>query len=518
MLRRISAVLCSVVLLSAGWLGFGGLTLLAAFVPLLAMADRYDASARSWRRMFGWALLVFVLWNVVTIWWIWNATWVGPIAATLASTFLNMLAFMLFFTASKRLPRTASYVILAAAWIMTEYWYTVGEFSFPWLILGNGFCEIPWAVQWYEFTGVFGGSLWVLASNILIYEAWRQRKKSLIAAAVLVVTLPLAASLARYLTYEPSEQTVRVTVVQPNVDCYDKFSGDTELQERNLLELIAEAPSDADFIAMPETALSRYLDEARIDRAPIVDSIASLLRAKGSQATVITGADTYVRYPYGPQTRTARRDHAGYYDLFNSALAITPDGSTDLYHKSRLVIGAEKTPLPKLFEWLSFLVIDLGGTVGQIGVGTEAEVFGSGVKVGPSICYEALYGDFWGGFVRKGARAMLVISNDGWWGDTPGYKRLFAFCRLRAVEHRRSIARSANTGISGFISERGDDGERLGWDRRGILTADITLNDSTTFYTRHGDWLGRAAQAVALLGILYLFAATVKRRMRNAKQ
>ena len=101
MFRKLTAAILSVILLSPGWLGATGLTLPFALVPLLWISSSYDASRRSWRRMFGWAALTFALWNVATVWWIWNATPVGPVAATLASTFFNMIAFMLFHTVSK---------------------------------------------------------------------------------------------------------------------------------------------------------------------------------------------------------------------------------------------------------------------------------------------------------------------------------------------------------------------------------------------------------------------------------
>lgn len=139
MFRKLTAAILSVILLSPGWLGATGLTLPFALVPLLWISSSYDASRRSWRRMFGWAALTFALWNVATVWWIWNATPVGPVAATLASTFFNMIAFMLFHTVSKKGPKALAYTLLVAGWIATEYWYTVGEFSWPWLILGNGF-------------------------------------------------------------------------------------------------------------------------------------------------------------------------------------------------------------------------------------------------------------------------------------------------------------------------------------------------------------------------------------------
>ena len=127
--RKFAAVLCSTLLLSPGWLGGTGFTLLFGLVPLLWISDSYDASRRSWWKVFGWALLTFVLWNVSTIWWIWLATPVGPFAATIASSFLNMVAFMLFHTVSKKGPKALAYTLLVSGWIATEYWYTPGDFS-----------------------------------------------------------------------------------------------------------------------------------------------------------------------------------------------------------------------------------------------------------------------------------------------------------------------------------------------------------------------------------------------------
>ena len=256
--RKFAAVLCSTLLLSPGWLGGTGFTLLFGLVPLLWISDSYDASRRSWWKVFGWALLTFVLWNVSTIWWIWLATPVGPFAATIASSFLNMVAFMLFHTVSKKGPKALAYTLLVSGWIATEYWYTTGDFSWPWLLLGNGFSHEVWAVQWYEYTGIFGGTLWVLLSNILLYEAWRRRRDAKAWTwAGAVVLLPILVSLGIFWSYEaPDEGSVTVSVVQPNIDCYDKFAAGTEqMQERLLLSMIEEAPAGSDFIVLPETAV-----------------------------------------------------------------------------------------------------------------------------------------------------------------------------------------------------------------------------------------------------------------------
>ena len=107
---------------------------------------------------------------------------------------------------------------------------------------------------------------------------------------------------------------------------------------------------------------------------------------------------------------------------------------------------------------------------------------------------------------------MFVITNDGWWGDTPGYRNHFAYARLRAIETRRSVVRSANTGISGFISPRGDVSQTLGWDVRGTLTSDVPLNDTITYYVRYGDQIARLCVYVFLLGLLYFMAYRVRKK------
>lgn len=523
MFRRLVAVILSVVLLSPGWLGLTGLSLPFALIPLLWISASYDALRRSWWHVFGWAALTFALWNISTVWWIWNATPIGPIAATLASTTLNMIAFMLFHTVSKKGPKALAYTLLVSGWIATEYWYTVGEFSWPWLILGNGFSHDVWIVQWYEFTGVFGGSLWVLVCNILFFEALRNRRNigKWVTAGCLLL-LPPAVSLGIWWSWQqPDEGSARVSIIQPNVDNYNKFNGRAEWQERNIINLLDEVPADAQFILLPETTVPRHywepqLTEMRMEptASPFWRELSDTLRSSHPGALLIAGANTLRYYASGNQTRTARIDeyNGGYYDVFNTAVGIDSAGRTQIHHKAKLLIGVENTPT-LVFKIMRFLVIDLGGVVGQLGVGQPGTIFeNQGIKTSPAICYEGMYGNFYGDFVRHGAQFMAIISNDGWWGGTPGYKHLFTISRLRAIEHRRAIARSANTGMSGFISARGDISQTLGWEERGVISEAVPLNSRLTFYTRYGDYLGSIAQYLMGLCVLYYIAYRVKKK------
>lgn len=512
--RRLALCLLSVLLLAPGWLGFSGLSLLVGFLPLLWISASLDDSRRAWWQMFGWALLTFALWSAACDWWIGFATPIGPPAAIFFSSIWMMIPFMLYHTISKRAPKALAYVVLVAGWIACEHHYQSVDISWPWLLLGNGFSHDVRLVQWYEYTGIFGGTLWVWLSNLFLFEALRQRSARRWLAAVGVILLPMLLSLGILFTTENPEKTTRVAVLQPNVDCYDKFNTSDDWQEQNLLDLLAEVPLDADFILAPETALTRYMDEQYLALYPHLKPFSEALRKQAPEALLISGANTVRYYTAGSQTPTARFRGGRWYDHFNTALAIDTLGVRDLYHKGKLVIAVENTPR-WIFDLMDFLVVDLGGVVGQIGIGQERKLFEApnGVKGGPAICYEGIFGDFYGDFVRQGAEVMFLISNDGWWGDTPGYRHLFSFSRLRAVEHRRAIGRSANTGRSGFIDCRGEVvGESLDWEERGVICYDLPLNEEQTLYTRYGDYIARIAKLLTMLSLLYYVAYRVRRR------
>ena len=147
-----------------------------------------------------------------------------------------------------------------------------------------------------------------------------------------------------------------------------------------------------------------------------------------------------------------------YYDAFNAALLVDGNGQVRSYHKSKLVVGVEKLPFASLLGELDAVSIDLGGTTGSLGEQDERTVFHTAdprVAVAPMICYESVFGDHVAAHVRNGANFLAIMTNDGWWGTSPGYRQHLQYGRLRAVENRRDIARSANTGISCFIDQRG---------------------------------------------------------------
>lgn len=126
------------------------------------------------------------------------------------------------------------------------------------------------------------------------------------------------------------------------------------------------------------------------------------------------------------------------------------------------------------------------------------------IPVGCAVCYESVYGEYYTGYVKKGARAMTIITNDAWWGNTPGYRQHLSYASLRAIETRRAIARCANTGISAIISPTGEIIQPTPWWEPAVIEGSIPLRDDITFYVSHGDIVGRISTFIFILLLLAL--------------
>lgn len=521
--------LISGILFIPGWYEWGsGLTLFIAFVPLLLLMERNYALKKSTRRFVLLSGVAFLIWNIGDTWWIRNAlvdgepSYVGVSAAVLISTVFMSVA--IWFTYQIRIAygRFPAIVGLIVFWIAFEFSYTHGEISWPWLTLGNGFAYDIKLIQWYEYTGVLGGSLWVLIGNILIYLTFFNRngqftfawKNSI--ATVLWIVVPILCSSYIFNHYKETKNPVRVVVVQPNVDPYLKFNDISPIEQTQIQIDLAKSLTDStiDYIVCPETSImdNIWLD----DMASVRDfKMVRKFRKQYPRLRYITGIMCYQLYgPDEPHSNNANPYENGYYyDSYNSAIQIDSTDSIQIYHKSKLVIGVEKMPYPGLLKILKPITMKLGGTFRSHNTQKERMAFftpGDTLKVGVPICYESVYGEFVSEFVKKRANLVFVITNDGWWGDTPGYRQHNSLSSIRAIETRRSIARSANTGKSSFINQKGEVLKTLGWWQRGVMVETLNANSRLTFYVKYGDYIGRIAFFTAILMALSLLVKKLK--------
>ncbi len=592
-------VLVSALLLSIPFLFPNmGLVALVAFVPLLA-AEQIATQTKK-RFFFIHYYVCFLLWNLATTWWIYNATVPGMIAAVTLNALQMAIIFRLF-----RWMRTVTkgflpYMFLIITWLAWEHVYFNWEVSWPWLVLGNAFATSIKSIQWYEYTGTLGGSLWVLLFNTLLFryicvflsagnrssvendnqltnksiKLYKRQNIIYLLSLALLFLVPRTVSLIIYhnyeeVPYEPGGKNIagittsqhmsdvksgsrQFILLQPNIDPYkDKFRKTQADQNEILIDLVRSAfyadtdagnyviegvatdssraaAGNVDFVIAPETFFSR--PPLIFENNPLRNY--NFLRVynftRRMNTNFIFGAVTdTIYFDYKSQgngvrgalekpTLTARYIESEdlWFDRSNTALFVDANGELEFYHKSKLVVLVESTPYRKLFNLMSRFEIDLGGAMGSYAPQKEREVFVTpdSVIIGTAICYESVYGDYYRDYILKGAQVMSIITNDGWWGDTPGYHQHLSYASLRAIETRRSIARSANTGISAFINQRGEIIAQTGWWERTYLKGELNLNNEITIFVQYGDIIGRLAGFLFFLLALMAIVRTISRK------
>lgn len=523
------------ILLSLSWPAVGiSYLIFFAFIPLLFISDYIGRN----KQLFAKSAIVlytypaFIIFNVWTTLWVKNSTLVGAMLAFLLNALFMALIFGLFHFINRKFKnKNASYLSLIFLWIAFEYLHMDWDLSWPWLTLGNVFATAHKVVQWYEFTGILGGSVLVLSVNILLYVAFKNfffskiKKISfypLIVAVVLVAGL-FSYSLITYNKYEEKGKEYEIVAIQPNVDPYtEQFSTPAKDAVENITDLAKEKVSkNTDCIIAPESALQEGIWESDIE-----NKLSAILLRKFlddyPKTSLIIGASTRrfldENEEIGPAARKYPFNDTDYYYSYNTALHLVKDKNFEFYHKAKLVPGVEKMPFKSILKHIDQLAIDLGGTTGSLGKDKVQRSFKnpySDAAYAPIICYESIYGEFVTRYIKNGANILTIITNDAWWGNTLGHKQHYEYARLRAIETRRSIARSANTGISGFFNQRGDDFKATKYEERTVIKHSLQANNEITFYVKYGDILGRIS--VFASAMLLLIAISVSLRKKGKR-
>ena len=477
--------------------------------------------------MFWLSFLAFMVWNVVTTWWIWNSTPAAVLAWILNALFMTIVFNVFHLTKKKVCNNPWGNFFLIPYWMafeMLTYWWSV---KWPWLNLGNVFSTCHSWVQWYEYTGVVGGTLWVLVVNILIANIILLFKASAtkpllitIGVEMALLLLPILISKRIYNHYEAQGEDTEVIVIQQNCDPWnEQFDAkfyDQVIQNNINLSRPLVTPKTR-FIVSSESAIQEGIWLHELDQVRALKQLHNYIK-EIPQAAFVIGGTTYEFVPRGMEDDFPARDIGDgkhYYYCHNSALLID---TIDMQHrnKSQLTPAVEAIP-----EWMGFLrniTLTMGIARGNLKGDHEAKVMAFGDhKIGAAICYESAFGEYVSAFCKKGADLLFVITNDGWWGHTPGYRQHFEFSKLRAIENRRCVARSANTGRSGFINQRGDVLQQTHYWVPDAIRETLKANTKVTFYAKHGDYLSRIAVYLSFVLVITLIAKTLIESIKTKK-
>lgn len=495
------------ILLWAAW-PVSTLTLLIfiAWIPLLWLETKPISNAK----FLGLTYITMLVWNVATTWWIWNASVPGAIGAFLANSLIMCLPWLGFRITKRKLGATAGYLSLIAFWMCFEYIHLHDwGLSWPWLTLGNVFATHTEWIQWYEYSGVSGGTLWILLVNIFLFlhvknNFNRQEAMSYkhLLIAILLLILPVAISLTTTV-HKTTPGKKNIVIVQPNIDPYEKIApGTFEAQLQKLIRLSeSQIDSNTSLLVWPETALytAKGIEENYMKENETLNPLWLFLK-KHPGTLLFSGIESYREF--AAPTKYSEEYNGNFYEDYNGSVLLDSSGALSYYHKSMLVPGVET--LPWFLKFIDKWFEKFGGTTAGYAKQNERTVLDTrqGYKIAPAICYESIYGEFMSKYIRNGANIICIITNDGWWGNTPGHKQHMHYARLRAIETRKWVVRSANTGISCFIDPYGNVIYPQPWDKSVAIKLNVPVNDQKTFFVRNGDILSKILTGISVLFIL----------------
>lgn len=474
-------------------------------IPAFVLLFRVGCNSTSIRQVVLYTYPAFVLWNLFVTYWLMMATVAGGISAILANSAIMVIPLLLIRALFRsNINPIVTALFAASVWVSYEYLHHNWDLAWPWLTLGNGWSNLTGAIQFISVTGVYGISFWVIFTAGLLYNYIAEPVKPILYSAITIFfAFPLFSVLATITVHQNDGEPINVAIVQPNSDSYQDYGGMESLDALvdKLLRLSGSVVTDdTDVIIWPENALSSGLSM----RNPYFNQIRDSLRVWDAQ--LITGSG-FVEY-YDEETRpevVRRFENGTMYNIYNAAVHLKQETETDIYKKGRLVPVVERFPFIEFFQRIDiFNWVDWGNFM-VYGLGRDANNFQvNQLKTPPLICYDSVFPGWVNQFVGNGADFLTIITNDGWWGDSNGHIQHFAYARLRAIEHRMWVARSANNGISGIISPDGKVQVATEYWTEDAFTFTVYSNTRQTFYSRHGEWFGQLMVITSFGGLIFL--------------
>lgn len=460
----------------------------------------------------------------------------GFFTLVLHAVYLTFPLFAYFFLKKnlsfKKLPNL-HLIYFPLVWVAYEYISCRSEISFPWLLAGNSFTTNLDKIQFIEFTGVYGISLWIFIISTLIYYVFKILKSDfskirsgkIIFTMILIVILYIVPDFFTKIyfnknNYDSKEKIIAI-VIQPNINPWHKWEELPTKLVDDYLDIIKDAVNKyrkPDIIVMPETAFTfSILYPFYEDKYNKIKGLCDSLKIP-----ILTGTSDVIVYTDSTQKRPDSKKFKSnglYYDDFNSAILIEPGkdkSSTQKYAKIKLVIGSERMPYQEKLPFLKNL-ISWGVGLSSYSTGKDTTIFilNNKYKFNVAICYESIYPEFFSKFIDKGAEFSVIITNDGWWGKLFGTYQHNQYAILRAIENRRWIVRCANTGISDIIDPYGEMLDKTSINEKSIFIDEIGVRDQKTFYTKHGDVVWSRFMYLVIALILIGFIVKIFRRIKS---
>ena len=486
------------------------LLMFVALIPYLFVIEKRDGLAEINKATY----LTFFVFSLITIYWVgsWQ-TGTDPflMIAGVVLLFFNPLLFLipstLYYFAKKYLNSKIALILIPFFWLTYEYFYTLTDISFPWLILGTGLSKFKVFIQSADIIGAFGITILVIFINIFIYLSIRDYKKNpkqisiYILIVILIFSFSIFYGVYRISTFNNSGKEITVGIIQPNLDPWEKWREDKLEELKNeYLSLSKKAVENyAKLLIWPETALPVYLNTPGYFKTK-KEITRFLLNTKTFLLTGMPNVKYFSKDDVIPIDAKVTDNGNTKYATYNSVLGFSYQNTmVQHYGKMKLVPFGERVPFVNTFNFLGDLFswgVGLSGW--NVGQDTTLFTFSNNiendstsvtntdsVKISSLVCYESVYPIFVTLFVNKGAELITVVTNDSWYGKSSGPYQHKEIAVLRAIENRRSVVRAANGGISCIIDPLGTTVAETKLFTKDVLVGNVMLENEITFYTKH---------------------------------
>ena len=529
-LRRVGATaapyllaILSGVMISLGWFTpCPTLVMLVSIVPLL-FAENLIANDSKKAKLLRVGLLAFIYVYLQDLFILYPLTlllkkWTFLIFC--CNSLLYAFLFALFSLVKRKCGNRWGCISFVAFSVLFDFIMQNIDASFPaipmgWMLIGMNETGLPF-MQWYEYTGLLGGSVWILTVNVIAYILiWNRIEKKklnvpLLSAFIAIVVLPIALSLVLYGTYKEKKDPVNFVLVQPNINPYsEKQSLGLAIQCDKMVSLArAYADAETDYIVFPETALDNNFWYNNLNENDMIVYLRDSVMAAYSEANLITGAMMLQYFmAVAPPSRDAMVAGENLYiQMYNAVFQIANGYPVQVYKKEKLVPLTEHSPFKK--KWNRSLN---GSQEYNLARGEKQNILRSATaKMGAFVCYESMFASYCAKFADMGADIYCMITNDGWWLDTGLPVAHLRHAQVRAIENRRSLARCGNTGITAGIDQRGRIVAQTPWWEPTALKVTLNKNRTKTLYTQWGDYVGVLAALLSLLIVVLLVFKKVK--------
>jgi len=492
-----------------------------AFLPLLYAGDYVKTPTKSLRTFALQILVAMVAFFICGYYWVLQTANLGFLVA--AISIIPFVFILSLYTSFKKHSNKLASLYFIAAWLTVELIQANFQLGSPFYNLGNNLGANTKLIQWYEYTGASGGTLWILSINFLLYAFVRKFSsgfKTLLRSGLVllfVVITPILISLIIYSGYKEKGISKEVLVIHPSTDNRDvKYRVNIyELMDIYLGIMLPELTAHTEYVVLPETAITNAGWVKDFNRNLVFDHFYEHTDSFPN-LKLITGAVVYEEIPDVEKIKHYQRipgirfseNYKTWYYTYNAALQIEKEQAPQLRVKDQLVPYQEYAPYPLVMPRLTPVGIDFQFSKRE----NNRMVFraANGLQASAMVCYESVYNKLFYQASREGAQAFFVLLNEGWYENGNVPKQFLQHSVIRAVENRRSIAHSSNMGISAIINQRGDIIDITDSKNADALRQDIKLNRKVTFFARLGSYIEVMALMTTIGLIAYLLIMKIK--------